>query len=221
MAENVAVACRDLNKLSAKGKIACELFLKKCEEAGLKVLITETYRSQARQSYLYEQGRTRPGQIVTQIKTVGYHNTGMAWDIAKNVKGQEYSDNNFFAKCGEIAKSLGIEWGGYWTGFVDKPHFQISNNWTPPKEVVTSNQDDKELADAVSKIIRGNINIDFNSWKRCDLIKLNNVNALLSRMGGIDKLVTDKVIGDKQLWLSGKYNVNHVRSLLIKYASGI
>ena len=133
MNEDVTVACRDLNKLSAKGKIACELFLEKCKAEGLNVLVTETYRSQARQTYLYEQGRTRAGQIVTNVKTVGYHNTGNAWDICKNVKGQEYSDNAFFSKCGEIAKSLGIEWGGYWKGFVDKPHFQISNDWEAPE----------------------------------------------------------------------------------------
>ena len=135
MSEDVTRACRDLNKLSAKGKIACELFLEKCKKAGLNVLIVETYRSQARQTYLYEQGRTRPGQIVTQIKTVGYHNTGNAWDICKNVKGHEYDDYSFFTKCGEIAKSLGIEWGGYWDGFKDTPHFQISNSWVVPKEV--------------------------------------------------------------------------------------
>ena len=134
MSEDVTRACRDLNKLSAKGKIACELFLEKCKAAGLNVLVTETYRSQARQTYLYEQGRTRPGQIVTQIKTVGYHNTGNAWDICKNVKGQEYSDSSFFKKCGDIAKSLGIEWGGTWIGFSDTPHFQISNSWVIPEE---------------------------------------------------------------------------------------
>lgn len=89
------------------------------------------------------------------------------------------------------------------------------------KEVVISNQEDKELADAVSKIIKSNININFNQWKRMDLIKLSNVPALLTKMGGIDKLVANSVIDDKQLWISGKYNVNHVRSLLIKYSSVI
>ena len=220
--EDVTKACRDLNKLSKNAKIACEMFLEECEKQGLKVLVTETYRSQARQSYLYEQGRTRPGQIVTQVKKVGYHNTGNAWDICQNIKGKEYSDDSFFEKCGKIAKSLGIEWGGYWTGFVDKPHFQISNNWTPPKNkteaTVGTNQIDQELYDAVSKIIKSGINIEFNSWKRIDLIKLSNVPFLLNKLGGIDKLVNDKVISDGTLWKTGKYNVNHVRSLLIKYA---
>ena len=66
---DVTKPCRDLNKLSAKGKIACELFLAECKKQGLNVLVTETYRSQERQSYLYEQGRTRPGIIVTNVKS--------------------------------------------------------------------------------------------------------------------------------------------------------
>ena len=80
-------------------------------------------------------------------------------------------------------------------------------------------EEDTELSKAVSKIIRSEININFNSWKRIDLINLNNVPSLLTKLGGLDKLVGDRVIGDGQLWLTKQYNANHVRSLLIKYAS--
>ena len=87
---------------------------------------------------------------------------------------------------------------------------------TPIK--VTIIEEDIELSKAVSKIIRSGININFNSWKRIDLINLNNVPSLLTKLGGLDKLVDDKVIGDKQLWLTKQYNASHVRSLLIKYS---
>lgn len=87
---------------------------------------------------------------------------------------------------------------------------------TPIKETVV---EDKELADAVSKIIRSNVNIEFNSWKRLDLINLNNVDALISRLGGLDKLIKDGVISDMAIWKSKKYNKNHVRSLIVKFAS--
>lgn len=87
---------------------------------------------------------------------------------------------------------------------------------TPVKVVI---EEDQALANAVSKIILSGININFNQWKRTDLINLNNVPALLNKLGGLDKLVADKVISDKQLWLTKQYNANHVRSLLIKYAS--
>lgn len=43
---------------------------------------------------------------------------------AKNVKGHEYDDPSFFARCGQIGKQVGFSWGGDWKKFPDKPHFQ-------------------------------------------------------------------------------------------------
>lgn len=78
---------------------------------------------------------------------------------------------------------------------------------------------DELLYHAVSKIIKSGIVIDFNSWKRMDLMKLTNVPALLSKLGGLEKLIDDKVIGQQEIWGSNKYNEAHVRALLIKYAA--
>lgn len=128
---NVTASCRDINELEPSAQAALKLWLERCKAANLPVLITETYRSQARQDYLYEQGRSRPGNIVTSTRN-SKHTGRRAWDICKNVKGQEYSDDSFFAACGAIATELGIEWGGNWTGFVDKPHFQVPPGWTAP-----------------------------------------------------------------------------------------
>lgn len=77
----------------------------------------------------------------------------------------------------------------------------------------TDVQEDKE----VSGIIRSGININFNQWKRVDFINLDNVPSLLNKLGGLDRLIADKVISDKQLWHTKRYNANHVRALLIKY----
>lgn len=85
--------------------------------------------------------------------------------------------------------------------------------------VKTTPTEDKELSQAVSKLIKSGISIDFNSWKRVDLINLKNVDALITKLGGLDKLVKQGVISDTTLWKSGKYNTNHARSLIIKYAS--
>lgn len=126
--------CRDLKELSPLAKTACELFLNECKKVGLNVLVTETYRSQERQNYLYAQGRTKPyenNKQVTKTKSSN-HTSRMAWDICKNVPGEEFKDDEFFNQCGAIAKRLGIEWGGSWTSIVDKPHFQINKNWKVP-----------------------------------------------------------------------------------------
>lgn len=125
-------ACRDISELTPTAQKACNLFLEKCKTSGLNVLITETYRSQERQNYLYEQGRTRPGNKVTWTKN-SRHTSRRAWDICQNVKGKEYADSGFFKACGQIAKELGITWGGTWKQ-ADTPHFEIDTNWTEQKE---------------------------------------------------------------------------------------
>lgn len=125
---SVTTACRDISELTPTAQKACNLFMAECKKQGLNVLITETYRSQGRQNYLYEQGRTRPGNIVTWTKN-SRHTSRRAWDICKNVKGGEYSDKSFFIKCGQVAKDLEIMWGGDWS-IPDTPHFEISENWS-------------------------------------------------------------------------------------------
>ena len=230
MAEDVTRACRDLNKLSEKGKIAFTLFLDECKKRGLNVLVTETYRSQGRQEYLYSQGRTRPGKIVTYVKTTGYHGKGLAIDICKNVKGHEYDDPNFFKQCYQVAKELGIEWGGVCFGsFKDTPHFQIESTWEKPKTKLTTTKVDEELSKAVSKIIKSGVQIDFNSWKRIDLIKEKNINPLINKLGGLDvitaKITSKGMTFDTETWegvvAKGTASKQNIRSLLIKFASAI
>lgn len=127
MAADHLVTVRDISALTENAQRACRLFLQECKRHGLKVLITETYRSQERQNYLYSQGRTREGKIVTWTRT-SRHTSRRAWDICKNSKGEEYSDRGFFDKCGEIANGLGISWGGEWKT-PDMPHFEVDDNW--------------------------------------------------------------------------------------------
>lgn len=129
---DVTKACRDISELTPQAQKACNLFMARCKARDLNVLITETYRSQERQNYLYEQGRSRSGKVVTWTKN-SRHTSRRAWDICKNVKGQEYSDSGFFKACGDVAKELNITWGGTWKT-PDTPHFEISEDWIEPKE---------------------------------------------------------------------------------------
>lgn len=130
---SVTITCRDLSELTAAAQTACRLLFQECYKAGIDfVFITETYRSQARQNYLYEQGRTRPGQVVTWTRNSN-HTSRRAWDIAVAPPRNLY-DISTLSKVGAIAKKLGIEWGGYWqAGNYDAPHFEIPSNWAMPK----------------------------------------------------------------------------------------
>ena len=78
---------------------------------------------------------------------------------------------------------------------------------------------DKELAEAVSKIIKSGIDIEYNKWKREDLMKLADVKYLIEKLGGIDKLEERGIIHNRGLWEKGEYTTKHVKSLLVKYSS--
>lgn len=115
---------RALEDLQVEVEENCRIFLDLCKAEGLKVLVTQTLRDDEYQASLYAQGRTKPGRIVTNSKTTTFHGKGLAFDICKNVKGEEYSDIEFFNRCGAIGKRVGFSWGGDFESFVDKPHFQ-------------------------------------------------------------------------------------------------
>ena len=101
--------------------------IRRMEIKHYKVLITSTYRDNEKQNALYAQGRTTAGNIVTNAKGgQSIHNYKTAFDICKNTKGQEYNDNTFFNIAGKLWQEMGGEWGGAWTAFVDKPHFQFT-----------------------------------------------------------------------------------------------
>lgn len=135
---------RDIYALLPNAQIACNTFLKECEKQGLKVRITETYRSQERQNELYAQGRTKPGNKVTWTLN-SRHTSRRAWDICQNIKGKEYdTSTGFFDKCGAVAAKLGITWGGSWKT-PDRPHFEVSNSWTLPDDYESEELDMEEL----------------------------------------------------------------------------
>lgn len=135
---SVTTTCRDINELKPVSKLACQLLFQECYKAGIvDIFITETYRSQDRQNYLYQQGRTRKYDAKgNKLSVVTWtlnsnHTPRLAWDIAVSPPKSLY-DNNTLNKVGAIAKKLGITWGGTWTSNMDKPHFEVSNNWKIP-----------------------------------------------------------------------------------------
>lgn len=107
-------------------------FLEACRVRGLNVIITSTYRSIEEQNALYAQGRTKPGNVVTNAKGgQSFHNWKVALDFAPVVNGViPWNDKALFMKIGEIGEKCGFEWGGRWTTFLDLPHLQITLGYT-------------------------------------------------------------------------------------------
>ncbi|WP_342557802.1 hypothetical protein [Lysinibacillus sp. FSL P4-0201] len=78
---SITTTSRDISKLLPVVQTACHLLLQECFKAGIKtIFITEIYRSQERQNYLYVQGRTRSGQIVTWTLAIN-HKSRLVWGI--------------------------------------------------------------------------------------------------------------------------------------------
>lgn len=94
---------------------------------GMTVEVVQGLRTFAEQNELYKQGRTKPGQIVTRAKGgQSNHNYGLAVDLCPFVNGKpQWNDNAAFIRIGVEASKLGLEWGGNWKKFIDKPHVQL------------------------------------------------------------------------------------------------
>jgi peptidoglycan L-alanyl-D-glutamate endopeptidase CwlK len=58
-----------------------------------------------------------------------YHNFGLAFDIVVlDAVGKADWDVSHpgWKQAGALGRSVGLEWGGDWTGFKDWPHFQYT-----------------------------------------------------------------------------------------------
>lgn len=132
------MASRDLNELHPHLKPIAEKFLAEAKAAGVDVLVTCTYRSNAEQTALYAQGRTVPGPIVTRAKAgQSAHNhmengkpAAKAFDVVPMKHGKCVWDSNDPAwhTLGAIGTKLGLNWYGAPNApFFEEPHFQLGH----------------------------------------------------------------------------------------------
>ena len=81
--------------------LAAEL-IKECAKQGLQIKIGETFRTVAEQDAFYAQGRTKPGNKVTNARGSSYssfHQWGTAFDIYRaDGRGAYYDTDGFFSR---------------------------------------------------------------------------------------------------------------------------
>jgi len=123
---------RDIKDLHPVVQELCKRFITECAKHGVKVIITSTYRDFEAQTALYEQGRSKPGKIVTNAKAgESVHNYRLAFDFAPIVDDKiDWNNAKLFTECGKIAEKCGLEWGGSWKKFKDLPHCQYMQGLT-------------------------------------------------------------------------------------------
>ncbi|MHA6530170.1 M15 family metallopeptidase [Paenibacillus sp. BAC0078] len=125
-----------LSGLISADRAAAEALIEFAYAHGVPIVITQGLRTISEQDGLYAQGRTKPGQIVTNARGgYSYHNFGVAIDFALLLPDGGVSwdtkrdgDGDGIADWDEVvadAKRLGWEWGGDWTSFKDLPHLQM------------------------------------------------------------------------------------------------
>lgn len=128
-----STASRDLSLLAPKFRAAVEAAIADCAAQGFPVKVAEALRSQERQAWLYAQGRTRPGSIVTHASTnlTSWHGYGLAVDVIHETKGwapgaSDRETTAWFRKVADIFKSHGCSAGMDWSK-ADPPHMQWGN----------------------------------------------------------------------------------------------
>lgn len=246
MSTSITTPCKDLNELNPLVKQQAELFLKKCEEEGLKIKITETYRSQERQNYLYCQGRTvaqatakgisqtfakqycnpSANQVTWTLKS--NHTSRKAFDICQNIASDLYN-TAVLKKAGQIAKTIGLDWGGDWTSSPDMPHIENQNLKPIPSNVTnsTTSTSDKDYLLAVEKLHKAGIIADTNSWKTPNT---KFIDALIVKVGAklygvnsyektIETLVKKSIITSSNIWVNKTYKESHVSAMVKKIAT--
>lgn len=118
-----AVSESRIKKLHPAVQNKVRQFINIAEKEGIKLRVTDGFRTFKEQDELYAKGRTKPGKIVTNAKGgQSYHNYGLAVDVVPMVNGwPNYNDD--YIRISQIGKSLGFTWGGDFASIKDKPHF--------------------------------------------------------------------------------------------------
>ena len=113
----------DLKYCAEPFQTAVRSFLEVCKSYGIDVFVTESGRTKERQQDLYDQGRTKPGEIVTWTLNSKHLIPSNAVDIA--FRGDELYpiDINKWLNVFDIADACHIN-SLYLMYGVDKPHLE-------------------------------------------------------------------------------------------------
>ena len=118
---------RRISALHPEVRATAAQFINRVEqELGITLRVTQGMRTFDEQNDLYAQGRTAPGDVVTNARGgQSYHNYGLAIDVVEIRADGSANWNTDWEAIGRIGEAMGMEWGGNWTSIVDRPHFQM------------------------------------------------------------------------------------------------
>jgi peptidoglycan LD-endopeptidase CwlK len=116
--------------LHPKAQESARKFLKRLKDGGINARILSGTRTYAEQDALYAKGRTQPGSIVTNAQGgESNHNFAIAWDIGIFTSDGTYlPESPLYNQAAQVGLLPELEWGGNWTTFKDRPHYQLKTN---------------------------------------------------------------------------------------------
>lgn len=95
--------------------------LRRIRAAGLDARIISGTRTYAEQHALFLK---RP-RVTKADAGESWHNFGRAWDIGIFKAGKYLTDGPEYAEAATHGKIAGVQWGGDWKSFKDRPHYQV------------------------------------------------------------------------------------------------
>jgi len=119
---------KNIRTLTLSAQKEARIFMAKVIVAGIGAKIISGTRTYAQQNRLFRQGRYgNPGPIVTHARGGrSNHNFGIAWDIGIfSESGGYITEGTAYEEAAEAGMADTLEWGGNWTAFVDRPHYQL------------------------------------------------------------------------------------------------
>lgn len=186
------------------------------EKHGVDLLITSGFRSFAEQDALYAQGRTTPGQVVTQAKGgQSFHNYGVAFDCVPLIGGKPNWDSPYTVTALE-ASTIGLEHGD--RGYIDLPHFQCRLGYSledfQDGKVDWSKYEVEALPTKQNNIMEENTPVDVtNTSPQILTIKsvtytwVKTVDGQETVSGSSDLPITDTIVAEVQSMQAPDFNI--------------
>jgi hypothetical protein len=145
-----------INELLESVRWSGHAWLAECKKHGLEFRITEAYRTPERQNFLYQQGRTRAGNIVTNFdgyRKISEHQTRLAVDTFP--LNCDYHDLEL------AAEPFGILHPYTKGSFIDLPHFaftRVARKQPLPEPVFhpSPEAEMKSFARGIARLANGN-----------------------------------------------------------------
>lgn len=132
--DKVQTINRDISMLAPFVVVKLTAALDDVKSEGFDVAVFEGFRTMERQQWLYDQGRTRDGKIVTYARPgESFHQYGLAVDIVGNRNGK-WDWSIAYDKITPIFLAHGFE-----TLKFEKAHFQITGGLSIAKAKKTAN----------------------------------------------------------------------------------